>query len=106
MACKDRTSEVCEDLRNVEQVRTAVNETPQWSVWRVFGDITNYTGVISVYRTLKFDLPLTPCKVSILKHLKEADITHCPSFANWITSHIDIVGKLWFLYFILGEHLK
>ena len=96
-------SEVCEDLRNVEQVKTAVDETPQWLVWRVFGDITKFTGVISVYRMLKFDLPLTPCKVSIMKHLKEAVITNCPSFANLMTSHIDIVGKtLVFVLYLWG----
>ena len=71
-----------EDLINVEQVKTAANETLQMSVWRVFGDITNFTGVISVYRMLKSTLQFTPYKVSIIQHLKEADITNCPSFAR------------------------
>ena len=31
-----------------------------------------------------------------MQHLKEADITSRLSFANWITSHIDVVEKLWF----------
>ena len=39
-------SEVCEHFRNVEQVKPAVTETPQRSVWRVFGDITKFTGTI------------------------------------------------------------
>ena len=43
---------VCEDFRNVEQVKPAETETPQRSVWRVFGDITNFTGIISVYKML------------------------------------------------------
>ena len=47
--CKDLTSEVCEDFRNLEQVKPAVSETPQRSVWRVFGDIIKFTGIIRVY---------------------------------------------------------
>ena len=42
--CKDWTSEVC---KNLEQVKIAINETPQRSVWTVFADITNFTSVTS-----------------------------------------------------------
>ena len=82
MACKDLSSEVCEDFRNVEQVKPAVTETPQRSVWGVFGDITKFTGIISVYIMLKFDLQLTFYKLSIMEHLKEADIANCASLAK------------------------
>jgi hypothetical protein len=41
---------------NVEQVQVVINETPQRSVRRVLGDITNSTSSTSVYRMLKFDL--------------------------------------------------
>ena len=83
-------------VENLEQLKTAINETPQRSVRRVLGDVTNSTSVTSVYRMLKFDLQLTPYKVSIMQHLKEADITSRLSFANWITSHTDVAEKLWF----------
>ena len=106
--CKDLTSEVCNDFRNMEQVTTAVNETPQRAVWRVFGDIINLTGVKSVCRMLTFDLQLTPYKVSIMQHLKKADITNCPSFAMSMTSHIDVVGKtlVFGLYLVGASQIK
>ena len=75
----------------MEQVKPAVTETPQRSVWRVFGDITKFTGIISVYIMLKFDLQLTSYKLSIMEHLKEADIANSASLAKWMTSHIDVV---------------
>lgn len=85
-----RTSE------NLERVKNVINETPQRSVRRVLGDVSNTMSATSVYRILKFDLQLTPYKVSIMQHLKETDITSRVSFANWMTSNIDIVEKLWF----------
>ena len=78
-------------FRNVEQAKPAVTETPQRSVWRVFGDITKFTGIISVYIMLKLDLQLTPYKLSIMEHRKIADIANCASLAKWMTSHIDVV---------------
>ena len=63
---------------------------------RVLGDITNSLSATSVYRMLKFDLQLIPYKVSIMQHLKETDITSRLSFANWMSSHIDLVENLWF----------
>ena len=102
-ACKDLTSEVCEDFRNVEQVKPAVIETPQRSVWRVFGDITKFIGIISVYIMLKFDLQLSPYKLSIMEHVKEADIANCASLAKWMTSHIDVVRTtLVFRLYLVG----
>ena len=72
-------------------MKPVVTETPQRSVWRVFGDITKFIGIISVYLMLKFDLQLTPYKLSIMEHLKEAGIANCASLAKWMTSHIDVV---------------
>ena len=72
-------------------MKPAVTETPQGSVWRVFGDITKFPGIISVYIMLKLDLQLTPYKLSIMEHLKVADIASCASLAKWMTSHIDVV---------------
>jgi len=58
----------------IKEVKTAISNTPQMSVRRVLGDITNLTGMSSVYRMLKYDLRLTPYKISIMQHLKENDI--------------------------------
>ena len=94
------SSEVCE---NVEQVKPVVTETPQRTVWRVFGDITKFTGIISVYIMLRFDLQLTPYKLPITEHLKEADIASCALLAKWMTSHIDVVRTtLVFRLYLVG----
>ena len=103
MSCKDLSSEVCEDFRNVEQVKPAVTETPQRSVWRVFGDITKFTCIISVYIMLEFDLKLTPYKLSIMEHPKEADIANCASLVKWTTSRNDVVRTtLVFRLYLVG----
>ena len=87
----------------MEQVKPAVTETPQRSGWRVFGDITKFIGIISVYIMLKFDLQLTPYKLSIMEHLKEADIANCASLAKWMTSHTDVVRTtLVFRLYLVG----
>ena len=103
MACKDLLSEVCEDFRNVEQVKPAVTETPQRSVWRVFGDITKFPGIISVHIMLKFDLQLTPYKHSIMEYMKETGIANCASLAKWMPSRIDVVRTtLVFRLYLVG----
>ena len=85
------------------QVKPAVTETPQRSGWRVFGDITKFIDVIRVYIMLKFDLQLTPYKLSIMEHLKEADIANCASLAMWMKSHIDVVRTtLVFRLYLVG----
>ena len=72
----------------MEQVKPAVTETPQRSMWRVFGDITKFTGIISVYIMLKLDLQLyTPYKLPIMEHLKECDIANCASLTVDDISH-------------------
>ena len=87
----------------MEQVKPAVTETPQRSVWRVFGNITKFTVIISVHIMLKFDLQLTPYKLSIMEHLKEADIANCASLAKWMTSYIDVVrNTLVFRLYLVG----
>ena len=53
---------------------------------------------------LKIDLQLTPCKLSIMEHLKEADIANYASLAKWMTSHIDVVRTtLFFKLYLVGE---
>ena len=84
-------------------MKPAVTETPQRSVCRVFGDITKFIGIISVHIMLEFDLQLTPYKLSIMEHLKEADIANCASLAKWMTSHIDVVRiTLVFRLYLVG----
>ena len=69
----------------------------------MFGDITKSIGIISVYIMLKFDLQLTPYKLSIMEHLKEADIANCASLAKWMKSHIDVVRTtLVFRLYLVG----
>ena len=52
---------------------------------------------------LKFDLQLTPYKLSIMEHPKEANIANCASLAKWMTSHIDVVRTtLVFRLFLVG----
>ena len=58
----------------IKEVKTAISNTPQMSVRRVLGDITNWASMSSVYRMLKYDLRLTPYKISIMQHLKENDL--------------------------------
>ena len=81
----------------MEQVKPAVTETPQRSGWRVFKDITKFLGIISVYIMLKFDLQLTPYKLSIMEHLC------CASLAMWMKSYTDVVRTtLVFRLYLVG----
>ena len=80
----------------IEQVKAVITETPRKSVRMVFGDITNIASHSSVYRMLKYDLKLTPYKISIMQHLKPTDIESRLSFARWVTENEDIVGQIWF----------
>ena len=57
-----------------EQVKAVIIETPRKSVKMVFGEITNIASHSSVYRMIKYDLKLTPYKISIMQHLKTTDI--------------------------------
>ena len=45
---------------------------------------------------LKYDLKLTPYKISIVQRLKPTDIESRLSFARWVTENEDIVGQIWF----------
>ena len=64
------------------EVKTVIGETPQTSVRRGLCDVTNTVSASSVYRMLKYELKITPYKVSIMQHLKESDISSCLSFAH------------------------
>lgn len=80
----------------IEQVKSVIGETPQRSVRRVLGDITNSASSTSVFRMLKYDLKLTPYTISIMQHLKPTDITSRLSFARWMVANIHIVDNIWF----------
>ncbi len=45
-------------------------------------DIGNVASKASVIRMLKYDLKLTPYKISIMQHLKETDISSRIEFAH------------------------
>ena len=79
-----------------EQVKAVITETLGKSVRMVFGNITNIASHSSVYRMAKYDLKLTPYKISNIQHLKPTDIESRLSFARWVTENDDIVGQIWF----------
>lgn len=72
---------------NLTTVRTVVEETPQKSVRNILREVNGYVNTrvsaSSVYRMLKFDLKLTPYKISIMQHLKPSDIASRLNFASW-----------------------
>ena len=45
---------------NIAEVRQVIGETPQMSVRKVLGNISNQASKTSVHRMLGFDLKLTP----------------------------------------------
>ena len=78
---------------SLEQVKAVIAETPQKSVRRVLGDITNKASVSSVYRMLRFDLKLTPYTISIKQHLKDSDISSRLAFATWMKDRPEIADN-------------
>lgn len=80
----------------IEQVRRVIDETPQKSVRKVLGDITNSASASSVYRMLRYDLKLTPYTISIKQHLKDSDISSRLAFAEWMKKRPDIADITWF----------
>jgi hypothetical protein len=81
---------------SIEQVKSAIEETPQKSVRRLLGNITNKASVSSVYRMLRYDLKLTPYTISIRQHLKASDISSRLAFATWMKDRPDIAVNTWF----------
>ena len=79
---------------NVEEVRRLMAETPQKSVRKVLGDITNECSFSNVYRILRFDLKLFPYTISVMQHLKQSDIESRLAFAMWMKDRLNIVGHI------------
>ena len=67
---------------NVHDVKATIEETPQVSITKVLGNITNHTSKYSVHRMLQFDLKLFPYPLSVMQHLKETDIESRLLFAQ------------------------
>ena len=80
----------------IDRVKSAIVETPQRSVRRVLGDITNSASRSSLHRMLPYDLKLTPYTVSIMQHLKQSDVESRLSFARRMITNNDIADKIWF----------
>ena len=83
-----------------EKVRQVILETPQRSIRKIMGDITNNPSRASVRRMLQFDLKLIPYTISVMKNLKESDITSTLGFARRMKEHIEILDSLTKLIFI------
>ena len=81
---------------NVEEVRRLMAETPQKSVRKVLGDITNECMFSRVYRILRFDLKLFPYTISVMQHLKQSDIESRLDFATWMKDRLNILDRIWF----------
>lgn len=83
-------------FENVAEIQQVIQETPQKSVRKVLGDITNRCSYSTVYRALRFDLSLFPYSLSIMQHLKETDINSRLDFARWMIDNEDVIEKIWF----------
>lgn len=81
---------------NIVQVRAAVEETPQRSVRKILGDISNQVSRTSAHRILRYDLKLTPYTLSVRQHLKDSDIESRLRFAHWMNENENIADILWF----------
>lgn len=82
---------------NIDCVRKVIEDTPQRSIRRLMADIGNVTSKMSVHRMLKYDLKLTPYKISIMQHLKETDISSRMEFAAWMKSQPNnFADTIWF----------
>lgn len=94
---------------SIEEVKKVIEETPQRSVRKILGDITNNPSRASVHRMLRYDLKLIPYTVSIMQHLKDSDISSRLQFANWMKEHSEITDVIWFsdeAHFYLNEQVN
>jgi hypothetical protein len=90
-------------------VKQVISETPQRSVRRILSDISNSSSVTSVYRTLRFDLKLTPYTIPVLQHLKDSDVSQRFDFSVWMTDNAEILTNVWFSdesHFYLDQKLN
>ena len=90
---RPRSSRSAENIAEVKQV---IDETPQRSIRRILSDVSNTSRVTSVYRTLKYDLKVTPYTVPVLQHLKDTDITERVKFSDWMLANSNVLGNIWF----------
>jgi len=81
---------------NIASIQDVISETPQRSVRKILGDVTNTVSRSSVHRILRYDLNLKPYTLSIMQHLKENDIESRLHFAHWVKTNPAIVDLLWF----------
>lgn len=94
---------------NIEKVKTIIQETPTKSVRNVFREVDSNISSSSVYRILKYDLKLTPYKISIMQHLKDTNTSSRLSFAQWMLRNIDLTDVIWFsdeAHFTLDGHVN
>jgi hypothetical protein len=75
-------------LENVAEIQQVIQETPQKSVRKVSGDITNKSSYGS--------LNLFPYSLSIMQHMKETDINSRLEFARWMIDNVNTIEKIWF----------
>lgn len=91
-----RPKSVC-TKENIASVEKVITETPQRSVRQVMRDLNGEISKTSVHRMLKFDLKLTPYKISIMQHLKQSDIDSRLDFAHWVLEKsASFPGCIWF----------
>jgi len=79
---------------NITSIQDVISETPQRSVRKIFGDVTNTVSRSSVHRILHYVLNLKPYTLSIMQHLNENDIESRQHFAHWVKTNPAIVDLL------------
>ena len=79
---------------NIASIQDVITETPQRSVRKILGDVTNTVSRSSVHR-LRYDLNLKQYTLSIMQHLKENDIESGLHFAHWVKTNPAFVDLLW-----------
>ena len=79
---------------NIAEVRQVIGETPQMSVRKVLGNISNQTSRTSVHWMLRFDLKFTPYTIFVMQHLKNSDIESRLLFALWMEENYQIANVI------------
>jgi len=79
---------------NIESVRTVIGETPTKSVRMLDNENIISASKSTIHRILRYDLQITPFKISIMQHLKPTDKQSRLTFSNWIKENDDIVDSI------------
>ena len=79
---------------NIAEVRQVTGETPQMSVRKILGNISNQASRTCAHRMLRFNLKLTPDTVSVMQHLKDSDIESRLHFAHWMKENDQIADVI------------